>query len=406
MPSQYRQFPLNEGIEEDMMTESFECPQCGAPLKYNSEEHGYKEIITCPYCGESVIVPESLRQNTPQILNLSREFKSEVIELDGLAHPTVITLDTEAPAQAMQTAKRSIGGCLVATLIIIGILGVAGIVAFSFIKSSLLSALEPLRNNPATDISTQIAPILVQASAIAALPTSTPQIAPTAADTATPTPGINLTATAQLEATRTAQNAVAEQQRNWPVVVQEKFNNDALNWNVGTDNNQYAIEDISIADNKYTWKLTTKKSMGSFSFPDMQPQTDMFVSVDMQMMSTGQYNDDQAGIIFHTSTKDQSFYFFSVNPNGSYWLSMYDGSNWHDMINTSASDQLKPNQVNHLAVSIQGNQILLMINNKVVDSFEDAQLSSGGAGLGLEVTSAGVDATVIFSNFYIRAPKK
>jgi hypothetical protein len=62
--------------------------------------------------------------------------------------------------------------------------------------------------------------------------------------------------------------------------------------------------------------------------------------------------------------------------------------------------------VNHLAVSIQGNEILLMINNSVVNSFEDSQLSSGGAGLGLELTSAGEEATVIFSNFSIRAPKQ
>jgi hypothetical protein len=86
-------------------------------------------------------------------------------------------------------------------------------------------------------------------------------------------------------------------------------------------------------------------------------------------------------------------------------LSLYDGSNWNDLIQFTPSDQIKNNQVNHLAVSIQGNQILLMINNSVVNSFEDSQLSNGGAGLGLEITSAGVDATVIFSNFYVRAPK-
>ncbi len=251
---------------------------------------------------------------------------------------------------------------------------------------------------------TQIAPIVAQATEVAAQLTDTPEIAPTAADT--PTPSINTTATAQAAVTLTALNALAEQQRNWPVVVQEKFTNDALNWNVGSDNNQYAIEDITIAANKYTWKLTTKKSMGSFSFPDMQPLADMFVSVDMQMVSTGAFDDDEAGIIFHTSTKDQTFYFFGVNPNGFFWLSMYDGSNWNDMIPSTPSDLLIPNQVNHLAVSIQGNEILLMINNSVVNSFEDAQLSSGGAGLGLELTSAGEDATVIFSNFYIRAPKQ
>jgi hypothetical protein len=84
---------------------------------------------------------------------------------------------------------------------------------------------------------------------------------------------------------------------------------------------------------------------------------------------------------------------------------LFDGNNWTDLIQFTPSDAIKENQVNHLAVSIQGSQILLMINNSVVNSFEDSQLSSGGAGLGMEITSAGVDATVIFGNFNVRAPK-
>jgi hypothetical protein len=275
------------------------------------------------------------------VINLGETSHAEVIELGGLARPTVITLDTEAPAQAAQAAKQSIGGCLVVSLILVVILGVIAIVSMNSIKNAFLGALGSSQNNPVSDAQTQIAPILTQATMTAAEP---PTEAPTAADTETPTPSINTTATAQVAATLTALNGLAEQQQNWPVVVQEKFVNDALNWNVGSDNNQYAIEDVTIAANKYTWKFTTKKSMGSFSFPDMQPQADMFVSVDMQMVSTGAFNDDEAGIIFHTSTKDQTFYFFGVNPNGSYWLSMYDGSNWNDMIPATPNDLLKPNQ--------------------------------------------------------------
>ncbi|MGD0002968.1 MAG: hypothetical protein ABSE06_01925 [Anaerolineaceae bacterium] len=385
------------------MSDSFDCPKCGAPLQYDGEKEGYKETITCPYCGESVIVPENLRTHAPQMINVGEASHAAVIELGGLAQPTVITLDTEAPAQAAQAAKRSIGGCLVISLIIVVIMGVVAIFSMNSIKNAVLSAFNLSQNRPASDAQTQIAPILAQAIMTATEP---PTEVPTAADTETPTPSINITATAQAAATLTALNDLADQQSNWPVVVQEKFVNDALNWNVGSDNNQYAIENFTIAANKYTWKFTTKKSMGSFSFPDMQNLTDMFVGVDMQMVSSGTYNDDEAGIIFHVSNKDNTFYFFGVNPNGFYWLSMYDGSNWNDMIPATPSDLLKPNQVNHLAVSIQGNEILLMINNSVVNSFEDAQLSSGGAGLGVELTSAGEDATVIFSNFYLRAPKQ
>jgi len=39
------------------MSETFNCPNCGAPLDY----HGSDPIIRCPYCNSSVIVPENLR---------------------------------------------------------------------------------------------------------------------------------------------------------------------------------------------------------------------------------------------------------------------------------------------------------------------------------------------------------
>jgi len=355
-------------------------------MQYNSAEQGYKETITCPYCGESVVVPESMRPPAPQaqVINLEEAFHSEAIKLDGLEHPTVISLDSETTSSTGTTVKKGAGICLVIAIVIIAILGVVGIIAYSSIMNSVKQALNPVRTDPSSLVRTQLATVFAQITEVSAQLTDTPMPAPTEAPRQTPTPKINTTATAQAEATLTALNAVAETQRNWPVVLQEKFTQPELGWNDGTSNDEYALETITIANNKYTWKLTSKKSMGSFSYPDMKPLTDMFVSVDMQMTSTSQYDDDQAGIIFRTSAKDNSFYFFGVNPKGSYLLSMYDGNGWNDLIPFTPSDQIKANQVNHLAVSIQGNQILLMINNTVVNSFEDSQLSSGGAGLGLE----------------------
>lgn len=39
------------------MSQTFNCPNCGAPLDYR----GHDPIIRCPYCSSSVIVPENLR---------------------------------------------------------------------------------------------------------------------------------------------------------------------------------------------------------------------------------------------------------------------------------------------------------------------------------------------------------
>ncbi len=41
-----------------MSTESFNCPNCGAPLDYKDTS---ASTVRCPYCQTSVVVPETLR---------------------------------------------------------------------------------------------------------------------------------------------------------------------------------------------------------------------------------------------------------------------------------------------------------------------------------------------------------
>ncbi len=51
------------------MTQTFNCPNCGAPLDYQ----GSDPIIRCPYCQTSVIVPENLREK-PKFTQGSHQF--------------------------------------------------------------------------------------------------------------------------------------------------------------------------------------------------------------------------------------------------------------------------------------------------------------------------------------------
>jgi hypothetical protein len=385
------------------MADTFECPKCGAPMHYNSQEMGYRETIPCPYCGESVVVPSELRRQPAPQLNVSSGFNqvdlNNLIDLEREALSTYNTTYQVPMAAVGKAAGWSITGCIVTSLVITAITGLIIFLVFISLGAGFFSFFNSFSNTASSSMPTQEVSFVLQPTGVPA--TEAPKIIHT------PTPKIDLTATTQAEkeATREAQSALLVQQSNWPVVIQEKFTNASRNWTTGIENNDLAIEDIRISGNKYTWKFTSKKSMGAFSYPDMPTLKDIFVSVDMQMTSSSQNSDDQAGIIFRHSAKAKTFYFFSVNPDGSYSLSMYDGSGWNDLIPTRETTQIKPNQVNHLAVSMQDSQILLIINNAVVDSFEDSQLSSGTAGLGLNLAAGGEDATVIFSNFYVRAPK-
>jgi hypothetical protein len=168
-----------------------------------------------------------------------------------------------------------------------------------------------------------------------------------------------------------------------------------------------ALEQKSISGGKYTWELTSKRSIGSFEYPNMPIQKDLFVSLDMQMTSTSHTADDRAGIVFRHSEEKGSFYFFGVSSSdGSFTLSLYDGSGWNDLISPTQSTAIKSDQVNHLAISMAGSQILLQINNQIVGNSEDNKLASGDAGMGINLPGAGIDAKAIFTNFIVRAPQK
>ncbi|HMD87806.1 MAG TPA: hypothetical protein VKF38_01465 [Anaerolineaceae bacterium] len=352
------------------MAETFDCPKCGAPINFEPDQHLDQETMPCPYCGESIIIPANLRRSTP------------------IPDSTVV----------MKSTGRSPSGLLVVGFVTVLIVCAVAIFAITSLRSAQPQASgEKAPTNPAAVGQTILG--TVQSMLATDIPTQADISTPTSAES--PTPTVDITSTAEA-----ANNLVFQQQINWPVLLQEKFINNARGWDVGTTNDSFALSDFSIAGGKYTWQITSKKSMLTYTAPQMPAQTDLLVSADLQLTTTNPNPQDEAGIIFRYSDKDNTFYFFGVNPVGTYLLTMFDGTNFDDLIPNNQTDLLKPNQVNHLAVSMQGDQILLIINNAVADSYQDSRLSSGYAGLAANLADAGEDATLIFTNFYVHTPKK
>ncbi len=399
------------------MAESFECPKCGAPLSYNAREQDYTETMACPYCGNSIIVPAQLRVRPPA----TPAAQVEVINLTSSSSESYAGRQTyrTGPTAVSEVGKgggKTVVGCLVAIFLLMGIFGAGSVLFISQTTNNLLRSVkeeipglvefptpQPTATDLASSIQTQIAPLIAEVTDAVGqmeeqllIETQTPE--------PTPTEEIDLTATAaaDFEATRSAQTAILTEQRTWPVVLDEQFNNANRNWSTGPNNSNLSVEDLEISANQYVWQITSKKSMGSFSFPDMNDLTDMLVSVDLQMTNSTGNLSDQAGIIFRQN--EGAFYFFGANPQGTFSLRLYDGSGWNQLIELSESDFLRSKQPVHLEVSMQGSQIILAINNEVVGWADDAWLNSGIAGLGVNLPAPGEDATVIFSNFKVQAP--
>ncbi|MCA9947872.1 MAG: hypothetical protein KC449_30530, partial [Anaerolineales bacterium] len=60
------------------MLESFDCPNCQASLDYDAQTTAV--TVRCPYCSSTVIVPDSLRNQSRQS-GQSREVLAEVVRL-------------------------------------------------------------------------------------------------------------------------------------------------------------------------------------------------------------------------------------------------------------------------------------------------------------------------------------
>lgn len=48
------------------MAETFDCPKCGAPVKFTSLEQAAAGTVSCVYCGDTILIPEQLRPIPPE----------------------------------------------------------------------------------------------------------------------------------------------------------------------------------------------------------------------------------------------------------------------------------------------------------------------------------------------------
>jgi ribosomal protein L7/L12/DNA-directed RNA polymerase subunit RPC12/RpoP len=80
------------------MSQTFQCPNCGAPLDYDG---GSDPVIPCPYCKSAVVVPEELHTAQPG----SSTSTGVPLALDDLLRPDQITRLAEIGRLARQGQK-------------------------------------------------------------------------------------------------------------------------------------------------------------------------------------------------------------------------------------------------------------------------------------------------------------
>lgn len=110
------------------------------------------------------------------------------------------------------------------------------------------------------------------------------------------------------------------------------------------------------------------------------------------------------GLIFRASPKGD-YYLFQILPGEAFavYLVTHDSDQWQELV-VPTDIPINRNAMNQLKVKAIGSSLSFWINDTQVAAIEDTTLSSGAAGVLIEVDE-GVDNTVDFDNLIVRQPE-
>lgn len=203
--------------------------------------------------------------------------------------------------------------------------------------------------------------------------------------------------------TATSQNieALATDSLNaWPVFFYEIFDSNENSWAVGSDNSEYADVNRQIKDGKYRWVVTSKKAVIAWVAADTRPVSDFRLSVEIKQVSGSDQFD--YGVTFRENANGD-LYYFGIDNEG-FFVLLSSNNEWSDVIAYKSSSLILPGETNRLAVIAQGSHFLFFINDQLAGEATDSTLTSGTAGVAMELLEADLEATFEFDNFELRTP--
>ncbi len=226
---------------------------------------------------------------------------------------------------------------------------------------------------------------------IIALDPATPTGAAPAAATRTPRPTATLEPRLDLGLTRAL---------TWTTVLDDAFDINAHAWLTSTGQDDWGSIARTITEGQYVWRVGALQSVGRWCTPDMPALDNFYVSVDARRES-GPLNTAYGLILRHS---EGSYHVFSVRDDGYFRFSSWYGFEWQTEVDWTATLELKPGEVNQLAVIGEGARFELYANGALLDVATSELLSVGEVGLSVEAAEPG-DAVVVFDNFRVRAPQ-
>lgn len=213
----------------------------------------------------------------------------------------------------------------------------------------------------------------------------------------------NATATAEAQATATAVSLILTSQQAWPVAFADPFTDNGNGWHTGDITETGLTAQRRIADGQYVWDITSQSDIFWSTWPDRgKVFDDFYASVEAKVLVGGAV--PSYGLVFRLADEND-FYYFGLNDDGYYRFDVYQGGQNTGLPIVYGTDAVHKGGVNRLAVSASGPHFILLVNDQVAGVFDDDQFDSGEIGLGMTAYEQGGEASVVFDNFEVHAPK-
>lgn len=225
-------------------------------------------------------------------------------------------------------------------------------------------------------------------------PSPTATITPS--PTVTPTPTPDLTATVQaFEAT--AAGAASQ----WDLLLSEGFDINENQWAVGTEDDENANITRQLENGKYRWDVTAHKEFIGQMEMETKSIGDFYLTVEAREVKNptrGAY-----GLIFRED-QDGNFYYFAINHQREYFVSLYYHGARIDLITPMFSQAIRPVGSNRLTIVGQDSHFIFFINNQYVAEVTDDRIKIGITGLAVSLSNADDQTLFEFDNVELRLP--
>ncbi len=177
----------------------------------------------------------------------------------------------------------------------------------------------------------------------------------------------------------------------------DHFDSDTKGWGTGQFEDEYSQNEATLADGKYTIKVTSKQSAY------VQKTLPRLEFADFTLTVEATPKDDVAGYSYGVAFRDNGSqnYSIEIDNKGLYAVFLFD-EKWKKLKDWSSTPAIKPGQTNQIMVTAIGSSLTFAVNGEELTSLEDETLTQGKIGLLVDMLSAkGQSASVDFDNLVI-----